>query len=106
MGTDNDKKIGLAVNYLQYLGTSKLSPVEVKREFFKIGCSFSVSNSENQTYIALSGLKENMNKGIELLENLISDPQPNDPALKNLVSDILKGRADDKLSKARKNLTI
>lgn len=101
MGTNNDKKIGLAINYLQYLGTSKFSPTELKREFFKLGCSFNVFNSDKQTYVSLSGIRENMEKGIELLEELLLDTQPNEPALKNLVSDILKNRTDDKLSKDR-----
>ncbi len=101
MGTNNDKKIGLAINYLQYLGTSKYSPTELKREFFKLGCSFNVFNSESQTYVSLFGIKENMIKGIELFESLLSDAQPNESALKNLISDILKNRADDKLSKEK-----
>ncbi|MCX6166172.1 MAG: insulinase family protein, partial [Ignavibacteriae bacterium] len=101
MGTNNDKKIGLAINYLQYLGTSKYSPAELKREFFKLGCTFGVNSSENQIYVYLSGIKENMSKGLELFEELLSDAKPNEPALKNMVSDILKNRSDDKLSKEK-----
>jgi predicted Zn-dependent peptidase len=98
-GTNSDKKLGLAVSYLEYLGTSKYSPSQLKEEFYKLGCSFSVSSSEEQVYVSLSGLSENFEKGLELFEEFLSDVQPNKEALDNLVNDILKERADDKLSR-------
>ena len=33
MGRDNDKKLGLAVGYLEYLGTDKFSAEQLKKEF-------------------------------------------------------------------------
>jgi len=98
-GTNSDKKLGLAIGYLEYLGTSKYSPSELKQEFFKIGCSFSVSSSEDQVYVSLGGLSDNFDKGLELFEEFLSDIQPNKDALDNLVNDILKEREDNKLSK-------
>ena len=98
MGSDNDRKLSLAVDYLQYLGTSKLTPVQLKEEFYKIACSFSVSSSSDQVYVSLSGLSNNFQKGLRLFEDLLSDAQPDQTSLDNLVSDILKVRGDDKLS--------
>jgi len=97
-GTNEDKKLGIASSYLEYLGTSGYTPVQLKEEFFKLGCTFSVSSSSDQTYIYLSGLNENFEKGLELFEEFLADLQPNKGALENLVNDILKVRADDKLS--------
>jgi len=99
MGTANIKSIGIALDYLKYLGTSKYSPKQIQEEFYKLGCSFNVSSSENEVWVSLSGLSENMEKGIILFEHLILYCQPNEPALVNLVSDIKKRRADDKLNK-------
>jgi predicted Zn-dependent peptidase len=99
MGIANIKSIGIALDYLKYLGTSKYSAKQIQEEFYKLGCSFNVYSSENEVWISLSGLSENMEKGIVLFEHLISDCQPNEPALANLVSDIKKRRADDKLNK-------
>ena len=101
MGTDYDKKIGVALDYLTYLGTSNYSPAELKQEFYKTGCSFSVFSSGEQIRISLSGLAKNFEKGMALLDELLSDAQPNPKALENLVQDILKVRADEKLSKWR-----
>ena len=101
MGTNHNKKLGVALSYIEYLGTSKLTPAQVKQEFYKAGCSFDVSSSDEQVYVTLSGLSENMEKGLTLFENLLHDAQPNVDALNNLIEDIIKKRADNKLSKSR-----
>lgn len=97
-GTNADKRLGLAISYLEYLGTSKYSPSQMKEEFFKIGCSFSVSSSDDQVYVSLGGLSDNFEKGLELFEEFLSDIQPNEKALDDLVKDVLKERQDNKLS--------
>ncbi len=99
MGTVNDTGLGIALNYLQYLGTGDLTPAEVKQEFYKIGCKFNVFASEDQVWVSMSGLQDNFDQGISLFENLLADARPNPEALENMKQDILKIRADDKLSK-------
>lgn len=99
MGTNNDKKIKLAVDYLPYLGTSKLTPAQVQEELYKIGCSMGVFAGEDRIWVMLSGLNANMEAGLKILENVLADAQPNKEALSNLVSDAIKQRSDDKLSK-------
>lgn len=99
IGAGHIKKLPLAASYFSYLGTSKYSPSELKQEFYKLGCSYSISTGDEETYITLSGLDENFDKALVLLESVIKDLQPEKEALKNLVSDIMKVRADDKLSK-------
>ncbi|HEY4797937.1 MAG TPA: insulinase family protein, partial [Bacteroidia bacterium] len=99
MGSNHNKKLPVAIQYLPYLGTSKYSPEQLQQEFYKLACSFGVFNSEDQCYVYLSGLSENFEKGVALFENLLSDAKPNPEALKNLSADILKKRSDAKLDK-------
>jgi predicted Zn-dependent peptidase len=99
MGTANDKKIAMAMDYLPYLGTSKMSPAQVQQEFYKLGCNMNVFSSEDRIWVSLTGLNENMDAGITLLENLMADAKADENALSNLVSDELKQRSDNKLSK-------
>ncbi len=99
MGTNHDRRIAPALSLLEYLGTSKYSPAELKQEFYKIGCTFSVIPGEEQIQIKLSGLTENFAAGMKLLEELLQDAQPNDAALVNLIQDVLKHRANAKLDK-------
>lgn len=98
-GPDNNKKLKLAIDYLKYLGTSEITPVKLKEEFYRLASSFDVSTGEDETYVSLSGLSENFEKSLQLLEDLISDPAANEDALKNLVEDIIKQRENAKLSK-------
>jgi predicted Zn-dependent peptidase len=96
LGSDHDKLINLAANYLRYLGTSKLNPEQINQEFYKLACTFNVQAGREETQISLTGLKENQEKALELLENLLVDAQVNQAAWANLVKDILKTRSDAK----------
>lgn len=94
MGTNHDRELEIATNLLEYLGTSKLSPTDLKKELFKLGLSLSATTGEDRCYVTLSGLEKNLGKGIDLMEQLLADAQPNDDALKGLVADIRKTRQD------------
>lgn len=99
MGTNNDKKLGIAVDYLKYLGTKTMTAAQIQQEFYKLGCSFDVFSSRDEIWVSLSGLTENIEKATQLFEDLLANAQPNDEALQNLISDNLKKRSDAKLDK-------
>jgi len=99
MGRDNDRKVSLAAGYLDYLGTDKYTPEQLKQEFYKIGISYSVFASTDKTYVGLSGLKENLNEGLVLLEHLWNNAVPNQETYNKYVEKILKGRQDGKTQK-------
>ena len=98
MGKDNDKKLAIAVDYLDYLGTSKFTSTQLTQEFYKLGCSKGVSASKDQVHVSLSGLAENMDKSLQLFESLLADPKADKDALDNFVNDIIKSRQDAKKS--------
>jgi predicted Zn-dependent peptidase len=98
-GDYNNKMLSLAAGYFDYLGTSKYTASQLKEEFYKIGCSYNISSSDDQTIISLSGLNENMDKGLALLKEVLNNLQPDKEALDNLVQGILKSRSDAKLNK-------
>jgi len=101
MGRDSDKKLSLALGYLEYLGTDKYTAEALKKEFYKLGIDYSVSAGGEQSYVGLSGLKENLAKGLELLEHLWANSKPNQEAYNKYVQSIAKGRQDNKTSKGR-----
>lgn len=98
-GTNNDPKFRVAVEYLEFLGTDKLSAEDIKKELYKIGCGFSVFAAEDQTYITLEGLSENMDKAIAIMEDLLTNAKADEQALKNMIEDIFKKRDDTKKDK-------
>lgn len=81
MGSNHDPRMAMAVNYLQYLGTSAHSAEELQKEFYKLGCSFSVNAGTEQLYVSLEGLSQNMVPALQLLESLLTDAQPDPQAL-------------------------
>lgn len=98
MGKNNDKMLGLAADYLNYLGTEKYSAEEIQREFYRLACSFSVVSQDERTYVVLSGLNENMPAAVALFEELMADAKVDEDACKNMIADELKDRQDKKLS--------
>ncbi|MBO0357625.1 insulinase family protein [Hymenobacter sp. BT186] len=99
LGTNNDPKLGLAADYLQYLGTDKYTAEQLQQEFYKLGCSFAVSSGQDRIYVSLSGLDSNMEPALQLFESLLNAPKPDAAALKNMVAGVLKSRQDAKLNK-------
>ena len=99
MGSDNDKKLTFAAGYLKYLGTDKYTNEEIKKEFYKLGISYSVSTAKDKTYFGLNGLKENLPKGLELLEHLWDNAKADKDAYNKYVDKIYKGRQDGKTEK-------
>jgi zinc protease len=99
MGQDNDRIVSLAAGYLDYLGTDKYTPEELKQEFYKIGINYNVFSSNDKTYVGISGLKENLDAGLVLLENLWDNAKPSQEAYDKYVESILKGRQDAKTQK-------
>ena len=99
MGSDNNKKLALAVGYLDFIGTDKQSPEDVKKDFYKLGISYGVNTGGDRSYVSLSGLKENMPKGLELLENLWDNAVADQESYDKYVAKILKSRTDGKTQK-------
>ena len=99
IGSNNDPAMKVAVQYLEFLGTPELSAEELKKEFYKLGCSMRVSAAEDRTYVMLNGLDENMEQALTLFESLLQDPQPDQEALDKLIDRQLKAREDAKKDK-------
>ncbi len=99
MGTNANREMAIALDYLKYLGTSKFTSKQIEEEFYKMGCSFNVNSSDEEVWVSLSGLSEFMPSAMSLFEQLLADPQPDVQALQSMVADIKKKREDEKLSK-------
>ena len=99
-GTNENPKLKMALDYLQYLGTGDKTSEDVKKEFYKLGCDFSVFSGEERVYVYLSGIQDNMSDALELFEELLENPRvDNQDILSNLKSDAHKKRADSKKDK-------
>lgn len=100
-GTDNDKELSLGVTVLQYLGTDKYTPEQLKEEFYKLGISNNFRTSNDQTIITLSGLESNMQKGVELMNHWLANVKADKTIYDQTVKTILESREVAKKDKVR-----
>lgn len=99
MGTDHIRELGLAINYLEYLGTDKYSAEDLKKEFYKLGLTFGVNSGTDRVYVSLSGLEDNLEKGIELFEHILANVKADKAVYEEMVADILMKRINAKKNK-------
>lgn len=99
-GTWNNKKTGIALQYLQFLGTEKMSSEEITKAFYQIACSYSVNSTAEFTTITIEGLQENFAKAVTLFEALMADCRADEKALASLKARLNKARADAKLNRS------
>lgn len=92
MGTNNDRLLELAVDYLPYLGTARMGPKDFRKELFKLGLDVSVNTGEDRVVVTLTGLEKNLPQGLALLEELLTTARPDEEALTGLVNDVAKER--------------
>ena len=99
MGTWNNKKLSLAAQYLQFLGTDKMSTEEITKAFYKIACSFTVSANTEYTTVTIEGLQDNFSTAVKLFEDLLKNCKGDENALKSLKARLTKSRTDAKANK-------
>lgn len=99
VGSWNDRKLGIAASYLQFLGTDKMSAEQLSKEFYKLACSFSVSPGNEYTTVSIEGLQENFDRAVTLFEDLITNCKPDEAALTALKARMRKSRSDQKSNK-------
>lgn len=92
MGTDADREIETALEYIDYLGTDKMSAEEIKKSFYALGCSINAKVTGSHIYLMLSGLDENKAEALHLVEDYLANLKPDEEALSNLKMATLQGR--------------
>ena len=98
IGMNNDPRISLAFQYLDYLGTPTRSAEQIKKEMYALACSPMLSAGYTQAFIGAYGLDENIGKAIDIVEDLVLNARGDENILEALKADIKKDRADAKLN--------
>lgn len=99
IGNWNDRKLGLASQYLQFLSTDKYTAEQISTAFYNIACNYNFSVQDETMTISISGLREHFPKAVELVEQLFLNSKPNAEALESLKGRLMKARADAKLNR-------
>ncbi|MBL4862134.1 MAG: insulinase family protein, partial [Crocinitomicaceae bacterium] len=90
-----DKKVKVAIEYLKFLGTDKYTATELKQKFYELGVQYYVRSSS----IYMTGLNESFEEALKLFEHVLLNCKVDETAMKNLVADVKKKRADGKKNK-------
>ena len=97
-GNESDLRYSYAKEYLDYLGTNKYTNEQLKQQFYKLACDYSISVGARQLSVSLNGLAENMPQALMLLEHLLQNAKVDNDAWQQLVALEEKSRNDAKLN--------
>ena len=100
-GDDSDLRYGMAADYLEYLGTDKLSNEEIKQQFYKLACNYYISVSARNITVTLRGLGENMPEALALMEDVMQNAQPDPMVAEMCIQMLEKSRMDAKSNQSR-----
>ncbi len=101
LGTLNDPALGLAFDYTEYLGTLAKTAEQIQSELYGLACWFNLRASSSRCNISISGLGENMNKAMDIVEDLLANAVADEAILANVKQNELKSRANAKLNQSR-----
>lgn len=100
LGTIVDPALGLAFDYTEYLGTLAKTAEQIQSELYGLACGFNLRASTSRCRITISGLGENMNKAMDIVEDLMANAVADEAILANVKQDMLKSRANAKLNQS------
>lgn len=105
-GNYGDPALGVAADYISYLGTDKLKAEEIATKLFDLACSFYVSVGSRSTTLVFRGLGENMEEAISIVEDLVANAVADEEVLTHLKNDILESRLRNKKSQSACNSSL
>ena len=101
IGSSTNPALGLAFDYLSYLGTPTRSADEIALEEYKIAGNHNFDVANNTMTYSVSGLAENLGQMLDIVEDLMLNAVPDENILENLKQDELMSR---QMSKTNQNV--
>lgn len=95
-GDEDDLRYTYAADYLNYIGTDKMSVSDIKQAFYKLACNYSVAQGSKSLQISLNGLNENLPAALRLLENVLHNAKADKTSWNQFIDLIEKNHADAK----------
>lgn len=99
-GVQYDKKAGITNSFIDQLESENRTLSQINREMYDLACDYSIGFGSKYATVRISGLSENMDKAIAIVEDILNHPKISEESVKNSISDVLKSRAD---AKSRQN---
>ena len=97
-GTTTNKSMQLAADYMKLLGTEEKSAKKIQRELYDLACSFDIDVTANRITVTVSGLSDNMEKALSIIDNYVENLQGDNEILEGIKSDLKQQRINAKAS--------
>ena len=95
-GDENDLRYNYAADYLNYIGTQKLTTAQINQAFYKLACNYGVAVGNKNIQIALNGLNENLPAALKLLEDILHNAKADKDSWNKYIDQVEKSRIDAK----------
>ena len=95
-GHQDDNRYSVATDYLDYVGTDQLSAADIKQQFYQLACNYSIHSNADCVNVTLSGLSENMQPALQLLEKVLHHAKADKTSYDQFIDLTLKARDDRK----------
>jgi predicted Zn-dependent peptidase len=99
IGSRHHKWMGLMPIYLPFVSIADMTAGQIARQFYRLGCTYTLNVTSQKTQFHLSGLNESLPEAVNLLLRLLKTGKADQAACRKMVQSILKDRSDQKLSR-------
>ncbi|MCR4964880.1 MAG: insulinase family protein [Bacteroidales bacterium] len=96
-----DKKAKIVNEFISQLESENRTLSQINREMYDLACDYNISISGEYANVRISGLSENMEKAMAIVEDILNHPKISEESVKNSISDVLKSREDAKSQQNR-----
>ena len=95
-GDEDLLEMTYAADYLDYIGTDKMSIKEIKQKLYQLACNYGISVVDDRTYVWMNGLNENLPQALSLLEDVLQNAKADAESYSKYVELVQKARDDAK----------
>ena len=95
-GDKDNKYISYATDYFSYLGTTGKTVEQINNELYALACDAAIVASKENIFLSVSGLAENMEAALAIIEDKLANVKGDDNVLASLKGNILRTRVNDK----------
>ncbi len=99
-GTMHNREYSIAMQYLDFVGSSSMSAEQIKAKLYELGCSIRVSAGTESMTIELSGTSEHLPEALKIINDRMTSPQADTAAFKELIEGVIKQRANMKKNRS------
>lgn len=98
-GSWNSKVLSLAADYINYVGTKKMTASDFNQKMYNLAGSFGIQVGAEATTISIDGLYENFDKTVALVEDLLNNAVADETSLEAYKVRLAKSRENAKKNK-------